>query len=118
VLCASLSIVASSSDEAGLLTLADLATAEELVMSCADAGNPHSSEPLWCADPTSPQCLPGLPPAQRAELRDAQTLFVSLAPVHPSEPRFVLDEASYPAVLAGREPARRSIDPLERPPRA
>ena len=46
------------------LSLADLDRAHETVMSCAE-GEGSESEPMWCADPSSPHCIPAAPPINR-----------------------------------------------------
>ena len=49
------------------LSLRELARAGSVLMSCADDGGPVG-EPLWCADPDSPHCIPALPTAPRADV--------------------------------------------------
>lgn len=59
----------SSSGERPALTLADLDRAHETLMSCSD-GDSFGSEPMWCADPSSPHCVPAAPPTPAPDFTD------------------------------------------------
>ncbi len=49
-----------ASAEPKALSLRQLTSEGGVLMSCAEDAGP-SSEPLWCADPDSPHCIPALP---------------------------------------------------------
>lgn len=49
-----------ASAEPKVLSLRELTGEGGVLMSCAEDAGP-SSEPLWCADPDSPHCIPALP---------------------------------------------------------
>jgi hypothetical protein len=54
------------------LSLRDLERSQTILMSCAREDGPLSgAELLWCADASSPLCLPALPASGHIELSDA-----------------------------------------------
>lgn len=103
-----------ASRDAPTLSLSELARTESIVMSCDDAPLP-SAEPLWCADPNSPQCSPAAPDAPRIELSDRVDLWfpdaVALAPVR------VVALNPWPASKTDDRVGRLAHARLERPPR-
>lgn len=95
-------------------SLAELATRQSVLMSCEDAG-PVSVGLLWCADPSSPQCIPALPQAPRPELWDRPDIALPTV-VAPARRGYVWMTWPEPEVLD--MPGRTWSQRLERPPRA
>ncbi|MFT3927396.1 MAG: hypothetical protein QM778_32985 [Myxococcales bacterium] len=100
------------------LSLRDLERSQTTLMSCArDEGPLSGAELLWCADPSSPLCLPALPASGHIELGDTAPLALwSLALPMPERLAWTLPSWQRPAPVD----RPRSLDPtrLERPPRA
>ena len=96
------------------LSLRELAGRAAVLMSCADE-LPRANEPLWCADPDSPHCIPALPEVPGTDVWHGPVAM--LAPLA-AQPR-----ASVGVLLAWPVPgaaALRSLQlaqRLERPPR-
>ena len=96
------------------ISLAELAQTETLVMSC-EGGAASSAEPLWCSDPSAPQCAPAAP--------DAPHLLTATGPdvwLHPLQLPTMLDAyvlLPWPRPLAEAVVARVEQARLERPPR-
>jgi len=95
------------------LSLLDLDRAHETLMSCGE-GEGTGGEPMWCADPSSPQCIPAAPQGPAPDLADhsapaalllgsAQRRGYLLVPWPKPRPDFVI--------------ARSDRTRLERPPR-
>jgi len=104
--------------EPAALSLRDLEHNQTTLMSCdRDDGPLGGAELLWCADPSSPLCLPALPPSGHIELADAPplALFAHHFVVAPA-PSWSLPSWKRPQ--PGERPRSRDRARLERPPRA
>lgn len=100
------------------LSLKDLEHSQTVLMSCAREDGPLSgAELLWCADASSPLCLPALPASERVELFDAPPIAV---PHYQLEISPMLSWAlpSWERPLPEERPRSQDRARLERPPRA
>ena len=88
--------------------------ADEL-FTCSDAPSTPAEPLAWCADGSSPQCLPAAPPHANPDLWHGQPAAVAWLSV-PVSPRSVIVLPEHPA-LPEHAPRTRERDPLERPPR-
>ncbi len=105
---------AVGSDEQPLLSLADLANHQSVLMSC-EGSPPIGAALLWCSDPDSPQCIPALPQPPRPELWDRSDITLPTLPSMPSRGYVWMTWPAHQVVdMPGRTPNQR----LERPPRA
>ena|GEM_PF-3609125 len=104
--------------EGAALSLRDLESDESTLMSCAHDDAPLSgAELLWCADPSSPLCLPAQPASGHIELADTPPVaFWDLAVAVPEAVSWVLPGWERPAPVA--RPRTLDSSRLERPPRA
>lgn len=98
------------------VTLADLAQAEAVLMSCEDSGVSGTGEPLWCADPSAPHCSPAAPDAPSALAVDRPD--VTLLALPDFERRYTLVLSHWPPPRNERVAPRVDLGRLERPPRA
>jgi hypothetical protein len=103
--------------DARMLRLSELHTPQAEALSCADDSTAPSDEPVaWCADPSSPQCLPALPTHAAFDLHDVQP--GSLVAVFPlPRARNLLPSTPWRRSREERAPALARRDRLERPPR-
>lgn len=114
VLTALLCLAFAGARDPETLSLAQLAQHDVLLMSCAEEVASSSADPLWCSDPSSPQCIPASPDAPKLVLWDGpEATLGSLLPVDP--PRYVL--LPWPRPEAEHARGRADILRLERPPR-
>ncbi len=104
--------------EASALSLRDLEYSQTTLMSCdRDDGPLGGGELLWCADPSSPLCLPALPPSGHIELADAPPLaFFAHGPAVAPAASWSLPSWERP--LPSERPRSCVRARLERPPRA
>jgi hypothetical protein len=137
-------LAAACSQQAGLVGSADapslglhdltrLARQEVVLMSCADdaAREPlrstwlaepsgesaPSPEPLWCANPDSPHCLPGTPvPGHNDSWLGPISVFVAPHAIPPSGPAYCV-APGWPAPLPAQLVSYARGHRLERPPR-
>ena len=113
VLTAALCLAFAAGRDAEPLSLADLARAESIVMSCDESFS--TAEPLWCADPTSPQCSPAAPDVPRIDLGDRVDLWLPPAIADSVQHVYTLD--AWPRPIAVTVHGRNEHARLERPPR-
>ena len=86
------------------LSLRDLEGRQTTLMSCArDDGPLSGAELLWCADASSPLCLPALPASGHVELSDAPPIALQHY------------ELEVPPVLSWALPSWERPLPMERP---
>jgi len=107
---------AATRDGVTLSSLDALGQKESVLMSCADApATSGGGALLWCADPSSPHCIPAAPDVPRIELSSSPDLYL-LPSVPMPRPTYTLMSwpEPRPRVLASRPRSGR----LERPPRA
>jgi hypothetical protein len=71
----------------------------------------------WCADPSSPQCLPALPPHAAPDLHDVQPCSFAATFQLPRVPS-LLPSTPWRRPREERAPDARDRNRLERPPRA
>lgn len=107
----------ASARDGASLSLRDLERSQAVLMSCAHDSPLSGAELLWCADPSSPMCLPALPASDRPDLGDAPQVF--LAAVLPSAGAAAVWHwlPDYGPPMTAATPRRRDRDRLERPPR-
>lgn len=113
-LTAALCLAFAASRDPTPLSLADLARNESIVMSCDESFS--TAEPLWCGDPSSPQCIPAAPDVPRIDLGDRVDLWLPPA-IAGSTPR-VYTLCSWPEPITTTLHGRADRDRVERPPRA
>ena len=115
VLVALACLAYAGSRDARPLSLAELSRTETLLMSCDESAT-SSAEPLWCADPSAPQCAPAAPDAPHVLLAGGPNLWLQPLALPTSHHAYVVMPWPKPrteSVLARIDQAR-----LERPPRA
>ena len=86
------------------------------MLSCSDAPSTPAEPLAWCADGSSPQCLPAAPPHTSPDLwhgQPAEVAWLSLS----VPARSVIALPEHPS-LPQHAPRTREQSPLERPPRA
>jgi hypothetical protein len=100
------------------LRLSELRKPQGDALACADTSTAPTDEPVaWCADPSSPQCLPALPPHAAPDLHDVQpATFAALLQL--PRARKLLPITPWRRPREERAPRSREPDRLERPPRA
>jgi hypothetical protein len=113
-----LCLACTSLRESAGLKLSELERSQATLMSCArDTGPLSSSELLWCADASSPLCLPALPASGHIELSDAPPCALR-SPLAPTTLVFSWIERGWHRPLPLDTPSARHGGRLERPPRA
>ena len=108
--------------EPRFLGLSELHKPQAEALSCADTSVAESregrDEPVaWCADPSSPQCLPALPPHASLDLHDVQPATFT-ATFQVPRARHLLPRTPWRRPREERAPDSRERNRLERPPRA
>lgn len=106
----------SRGDEPSGLTLADLDRSHQTLMSCDAPAD--DAEPMWCADPSDPQCIPAAPTHRQPDLLSGAQPIVQTAswkmPAHPRGRHLLGWSRPEPR----REPKQARAGRLERPPRS
>lgn len=98
-----------------LLSPGELSRSRAPLMSCAAEPASSHGELLWCADPSSPQCIPAAPEVPRVHLADRPELLPIASDVLAKRPYVLLPwPRAEQATLLARDVSGR----LERPPRA
>jgi hypothetical protein len=87
------------------------------VLTCSDAPSAPAEPLAWCADPSSPQCLPAAPPHASPDLWQGTPAAFAWLGVH-VPPCSVALLPEHPALRSRAAPRTRERDPLDRPPRA
>ena len=114
MLTAALCLAFAASHDPEPLSLTDLTRSESIVMSCDESFS--TAEPLWCADPSSPQCIPAAPDVPRIDLGDRVDLW--LPPVVAGTAPRAYTIGSWPEPITTTLHGRTDRDRLDRPPRA
>jgi hypothetical protein len=127
VLAVGLSLFFAQMADARSLRLSDLHKPQADAL-CADPAWSESGEErrpgsgdepvAWCADPTSPQCLPALPPHASPDFHDVQPATFGGLVELPRNGDHAIAATPWQRPDAERVPSSRDADPLERPPRA
>ena len=115
VLVALACLAYAGSRDARPLSLAELAQTETLLMSCDESAT-SSAEPLWCADPSAPQCAPAAPDAPNVLLAAGPDVWLQPLQLPSRHDAYIV--APWPKPLAEAVLARVDQARLERPPRA
>jgi hypothetical protein len=96
------------------LTLRQLTSQGGVLMSCAEE-NGLSTEPLWCADPASPHCIPALPEVPHAAAWHGPV--AALWSLDLPAPARVATWITWPRPQVVQLVSRAASQRLERPPR-
>jgi len=114
VLTALACLAFAASRDARPLSLAELAQTETLPMSC-DGGFATTTEPLWCADPSAPQCAPAAPDAPPVMIAASPDVWLYTSQLPQRVDSFLL--VPWPRPLATSAITRVDQARIERPPR-
>jgi hypothetical protein len=112
---ASCLLVAAGSD-AETISLQQLAGGgSSLLMSCADDETPNG-EPMWCANPDSPRCLPAVPKPSAPDVTQGPVATL-LAALVPTQARAHGVLTAWPTARTQHMRSLQLQHRLERPPR-
>jgi hypothetical protein len=112
--CAALCWASLDEEAPRVLSLRELAGSGAVLMSCAeDTG--RADEPLWCADPDSPHCIPALPEAPARDVWHGPVAALTPLATHPRANVGVL--LAWPAIRSASLVSLKLAQRLERPPK-